>query len=112
MPAHEPEYGKWFGIHPTDSTVSLRGYLRGGMKRWAGGLPYADKMDPGFDRKGSFELQGQVLIIAVIYFIRKWELFDVGYGEESDLLKHACQRASCVSPAGETKKADFVAETI
>ena len=62
-----------------------------------------------------FELHAQIetfLVTPLIHGISEWNLFEIEPRKESDLLKHASERASRVGTARESENTDLVARVI
>ena len=68
MTLFELENSKWFGINPTDCTVSLHGDMNVRLKIGHGSndIPHAKELYPYFATKGSLEPHAQLEALFVI----------------------------------------------
>jgi len=74
-------------------------------------VPNAYEFDVDVDREGLLErvtLLPALLIFSGIHFVSEWDLLVIEWRQKSNLVDHACERSSGISPARETENKDLV----
>lgn len=119
MAVLEQTKGKRFGMSPTELTVSLprQPTLRLGQEQpgdvWY--VPDSDKLNIYVHRERLLEcdtLLPSYLIRSSVHVVRERNLLMVACREETNLVNHTGQRASCVGTTRETEDTDLVSSLV